>query len=137
MYTPIKNVFTLPLTSKKHYNPNDATVYVIKNNLTFIKLTHELLDMLAFCKIKLKNKYVDNLLKKFSEKNSNIFIIVDCYNEYMSKKYEIKKLFFSDKNKNKNQILYYHTILNINGNKIIDISNGCMKIYSILITLKV
>lgn len=96
--TTIKNEI-FPLSVQPYFFPNDVIPFVNIRNVVIVQLTHELLDITLVNKINIKNSittdfFKDNLPINFSH---NIFIIIDCFDTILTKKYKLPQIVFSDK----------------------------------------
>lgn len=107
---PVENKIEIPLTNQPNYNPKDLIPYLIIRDLVIVQLTHELMDIMTFHNIIMKNKLFEQIIENKHEKNNKIFIIIDCTNNILAKKYNLPQILTFD---NK-QIIECPVIMTIN-----------------------
>lgn len=106
----------LPLTNQPFFFPDNFIPYVKLGPLIIVQLTHELLDIAACHAIFIKNNVLDDYLDGLRDDMKNVLIIIDCFDNVLSKKYSLPQLKIIDNSK---QILNCPVVTAINNNVVV------------------
>lgn len=87
----IGSKFEMPfLTDQPYFKPSCPIPYVNFNGIIFVKLTHELYDLMIQNRIIIQNEMVSDLISGALDKN--VIIILDCLNKPLVKKYRLPQI---------------------------------------------